>query len=130
MDEHRRGSPRPVSVPAMGAVPAEETHPPGTVLAVDTADLDEIAERLRRAADDLRAAGEGLAQLSGVGVLGVGADAVFDAVSDLGRQWCVRSEDLDSAASTLRRSFEGARQAYEQCEGSTGNLMGAPWGMP
>ncbi|MGJ7442594.1 hypothetical protein [Aquipuribacter sp. MA13-6] len=96
---------------------------PGGVLAVDTAELDELCERLRRTADAVQDAGRGVHALAGLGGLAVGADAVLDALSDLVRQWGATASVLGDDAVGLGLAVQQARTAYESCEGRVSGLV-------
>lgn len=90
---------------------------PGGVLAVDTDELEELCGRLRRTSDAVVDAGQGVRGLQQLGGLGVGADAVLDALSDLVRQWGALASGLDQDVLGLALQVEQARTAYESCEG-------------
>lgn len=98
----------------------------GGALAVDTAELDEVAARLRRVVDEVDDAGHGLAGLRGVLGLAVGAQAVFDALADLSRQWEDRATSLGEDAAHLRLLVEQASALYRSCEGEVAGLLCLP----
>ncbi|WP_380166744.1 hypothetical protein [Jannaschia sp. R86511] len=93
------------------------------VLAVDTAELEELCGRLRRTADALEAGAGSLHGLTGLAGLAVGADAVLDALSDLARQWQGRAAVLADDAVGLGLLVEQAASTYESCEGRVSGLV-------
>lgn len=95
----------------------------GGVLAVDTAELDELGDRLRRTADAVEDAGRGVRGLAGLGGVAVGADALLDSLSDLVRQWGALAAVLGDDAIGLGLAVQRARTAYESCEGRVGGLV-------
>lgn len=96
---------------------------PGGVLAVDTAELDELCERLRRTADAVEDTGRGVHGLAGLGGVAVGADALLDALSDLVRQWGSLASALGQDTLGLGLAVQQASTAYESCEGRVSGLV-------
>lgn len=91
---------------------------PGTVGragAVDTAELDEAAGRLARAEDTLLDVAAGLDRLPVVAVA-TGADALVDALSDLGRQWLACLGPAAEEAALLAADLRTASAGYAEAE--------------
>ncbi len=95
----------------------------GGVLAVDTAELEELCARLRRTSDAVLDAGDGVRGLQQLGGVGVGADAMLDGLSDLSRQWTALAVVLGDDVLGLGRQVEQARTAYESCEGRVAGAL-------
>lgn len=88
----------------------------GGRLTVDTDELDALIDRLRRAEVELATAGDGVADLGGVSGLAVGAQAVFDALADLSRQWLPRVDAVVAEAEAMRATVTAARERYVSTE--------------
>lgn len=93
------------------------------MLAVDTAELDDLCARLRRTADAVEDLGRGVHGLAGLAGLAVGADAMLDALSDLVRQWGSTATALGQDTIGLTLAVQRARAAYESCEARVSGLV-------
>lgn len=87
----------------------------GVPVSVDTGQLDEGAERVGRVRDDLREAGAGLDRLPAVAVA-TGADALLDALADLGRQWLALLDVAAEEAGRVAAHLRTASAAYGRAE--------------
>ena len=85
------------------------------MLVVDTGILDEALERAERAGGRSAEAADGLQRLPVTGVV-VGADAVLDALGDLGRQWSARLDDATGQARAVADALRTARTEYVRTE--------------
>ena len=85
------------------------------LLVVDTGVLDEALERAERAGGRSAEAADGLQRLPVTGVV-AGADAVLDALGDLGRQWSARLDDATGQARAVADALRTARTEYVRTE--------------
>ena len=85
------------------------------LLVVDTGVLDEALERAERAGGRSAEAADGLQRLPVTGVV-AGADAVLDALGDLGRQWSARLDDATGQARAVADALRTARTEYDRTE--------------
>ena len=85
------------------------------LLVVDTGVLDEALERAERAGGRSAEAADGLQRLPVTGVV-AGADAVLDALGDLGRQWSARLDDATGQARAVAHALRTARTEYVRTE--------------
>ena len=87
----------------------------GGPIVVDTTVVDEALGRAERAGERSTDAAHGLQRLPVVGVV-TGADAVLDALGDLGRQWLTHLEDATAQARATAEALRTARTQYVVAE--------------